>query len=83
MRRFIPFVLVVAIRKSEERGMCCAQRRELLRIIRDEVGEDAQLPWCWAESQQFGEGQMKDIDVEEMRVATNDKHIKSDSTLPA
>ena len=34
-----PIVLVVTIRKGEERGMCSAAMRELLRIVKDQVGE--------------------------------------------
>ena len=35
-----PIVLVVRIREGEEKGMCSAAMRELLRIIQDQVGEE-------------------------------------------
>ena len=34
-----PSVLVVTIRESEERGMCNAALRELLSIVKDQIGE--------------------------------------------
>ena len=52
-----PSVLVVTIGKGEERGMCSAALRELLRIVKDQkirFERNAQLPWSFAESQQFG-----------------------------
>ena len=91
-----PIVLVVTIRKGEERGMCSAAMRELLRIIRDQVGEGCTVAMVLGRKSTtwrraivktlLRKRQMKYIDVEEMRVA-NDKHIaeqiKSDSTLLA
>ena len=41
-----PTVLVVTIREGEEKGMCSAAMRELLRIIEDQVGDGCALPWC-------------------------------------
>ena len=35
-----PIVLVVTMREGEEKGMCSAAMRELLRIIKDQVGEE-------------------------------------------
>ena len=88
-----PIVLVVTIREGEERGMRSAAMRELLRIIKDQVGEECVLcrkSTIWRRAivkTLLRKRQMKYIDVEEMRVVTNDKHIaehiKSDSTLPA
>ena len=34
-----PSVLVVTIREGEERGMCSAALKELLRIVKDQIGE--------------------------------------------
>ena len=91
-----PTVLVVTIRESEEKGMCNAAMRELLRIVKDQVGERCAIAmvlsrkstiWRRAIMKTLRKKQMKYIDVEGMRVVTNDKHIaeqiKSDSTLPA
>ena len=38
-----PTVLVVTIREGEEKGMCSAAMRELLRIIKDQVGEGCEV----------------------------------------
>ena len=35
-----PIVLVVTIRGGEEKGICSAVMRELLRIVKDQVGEE-------------------------------------------
>ena len=37
--KFHPSVLVVTIREGEERGMCSAALKELLRIVKDQIGE--------------------------------------------
>ena len=34
-----PSVVVVTIREGEERGVCCAALRGLLRIVKDQTGE--------------------------------------------
>ena len=77
--------------------MCSAAMGELLRIIKDQVGEGCAVArvlsrkstiWRRATVKSLlRKRQMKYIDVEGMRVVTNDKHIaeqiKCDSTLPA
>ena len=92
-----PTVLVVRIREGPEKGMCSAAMRELLRIIKDQVGERcvvnmllSRMSTIWRRAivkTLLRNRQMKYFDVEGMRVVTNDKHIaeqnKSDSTLPA
>ena len=71
--------------------------RKLLRIVKDQIGEECAVAMVLSRKSTIRrraivktllrKGQMKYIDVEEMRVATNDKHvaeqIKSDSTFPA
>ena len=36
-----PSVLVVTIRGGEEKGICSAALRELLRIVKDQIGENS------------------------------------------
>ena len=88
-------MLVVTIRESEERGMCSAALTELLRVVRDQIGERGVViivtnreSTVWRKTSVktlLTEKQLKN--TEEMRVVTNDRHtaeqIKSDSTLSA
>ena len=84
-----PIVLVVAIREGEEKEICSAVMRELLRIVKDQIREECAVAMVLRRraivKTVLRKRQMKHIDVEEMRVVTNDKHIaeqiKSDSTL--
>ena len=92
-----PIVLVVTIREDEEKGICSAAMRELLRIVKDQVGDECAVAMVLSRKSTIWrraivktllrKGQMKYVDVEEMRAATNDTHIaeqiKSDSTLSA
>ena len=92
-----PIVLVVTIREGEEKGICSAAMRELLRIVKDQVGEECAVAIVLSRKSTIWrraivktllrKRHMKYIDVEEMRVVTNDRHIaeqiKSDSTLSA
>ena len=92
-----PIVLIVTIREGEEKEMCSAAMRELLRIIKDQVGEGCAVAMVLSRKSTIWrraivktllrKRQMKYIDVEGMRVVTNDKHIaeriKSDSAVPA
>ena len=78
-------MLVVTIREGEERGMCNAALRELLRISKDQMGERSVVvivlskrSTMWRKTSMrtlIREEQLRYIDVEEMRVVTNDKHI--------
>ena len=80
-----PSMLVVTIGESEERGMCNAALRELLRISKDQMGERSVVvivlskrSTIWRKTSMrtlIREEQLRYIDVEEMRVVTNDKHI--------
>ena len=80
-----PRMLVVTIREGEERGMCNAALRELLRISKDQMGERSVVvivlskrSTIWRKTSMrtlIREEQLRYIDVEEMRVVTNDKHI--------
>ena len=80
-----PSMLVVTIREGEERGMCNAALRELLRISKDQMRERSVVviilskrSTIWRRTSMrtlIREERMKYIDVEEMRVVTNDKHI--------
>ena len=85
-------MLVVTIRGGEEKGKCSAVMRELLRIVKDQIGENSAVAMVlsrestiWRGASGKRETQLKYIDVEEMRVVTNDKHIagqiKNGSTL--
>ena len=38
-----PSVLVVTIRGGEEKGICSAALRELLRIVKDQIGENSEV----------------------------------------
>ena len=65
--------------------MCSAAMRELLRIIKDQVGEGCAVAMVLSRKSTIWrraivktllrKRQMKYIDVEGMRVVTNDKHI--------
>ena len=78
-------MLVVTIREGEERGMCNAALRELLRISKDQTGERSVVvivlskrSTIWKKTSMrtlIRQEQLRYIDVEEMRVVTNDKHI--------
>ena len=78
-------MLVVTIWDGEERGMCSAALRELLRIAKDQIGERSVVVIALKRESTIRrrtsvrtllrEKQLKSIDVEEMRVVTNDKHI--------
>ena len=80
-----PSMLVVTIREGEERGMCNAALRELLRISKDQMGERSVVvivlnkrSTIWRKTSMrtlIREEQLRYTDVEEMRVVTNDKHI--------
>ena len=70
-------MLVVTITEGEERGMCIATLRELLRVVRDQIEErDVTIIMSNKESivwrktsvkTLLREKQLKDTDVEEMR----------------
>ena len=85
LREIHPSMLVVTIREGEERGMCNAALRELLRISKDQMGERSVVvivlskrSTIWRKTSMrtlIREEQLRYIDVEEMRVVTNDKHI--------
>ena len=77
--------LVVTIREGEEKGMYSAVMRELLSIVKDQIGEECagamvlsgkSTIWRRAIVKTFlRKRHMKYIDIEEMRVVTNNKHI--------
>ena len=80
-----PIVLVLTIGEDEEEGICSAAMRELLRIVKDQIGEECAVAMVLSKKSTIWrtaivntllrKGQMEYIDVEEMRVVTNDKHI--------
>ena len=84
-----PSMLVVTIREGEERRMCNAALTELLRISEDQMGERSVVDivlskrsTIWRKTSMrtlIREEQLRYIDVEEMRVVTNDKHKQSRS----
>ena len=92
-----PIVLVVTKREGEEKGICSAVMR---KVTKDRQRSDwRRMRSCHGAEQKVNNLEKSDcenfaeektdeyIDVEEMRVVTNDKHIaeqiKSDSTLSA
>ena len=78
-------MLVVTIREGEDCGLCNAALRELLRISMDQMGERnvviivlSKRSTIWRKTSMrtlIREEHLRYIDVEEMRVVTNDKHI--------
>ena len=86
-----PIVLVVTIRECEEKGICSAVVRALLRIVKDQVGEECAVvivlsrkSTIWRRAivkTLLRKRQMNYTDVEEMRVVTNDKHIAEKSKV--
>ena len=78
-------MLVLTIRESEEKGMCSAALRELLRVVRDQIEERGvaiivsnKESTVWRKTSVkivLREKQLKYTDVEEMRVVTNDIYI--------
>ena len=80
-----PSMLVVTIREGEERGMCNATLRELLRISKDQMRERSVVvivlskrSTIWRKTSMrtlIREEQLRYNDVEEMRVFMHDKHI--------
>ena len=80
-----PSVLVVTIREGEERGICSAALRELLRIVKDQIEERGVVIivmnresaiWRNANPQSvIRENQLKYVDVEETKVITNNRCV--------
>ena len=80
-----PMMLVVTIRKDEERGICDATLRELWRIVKDQTKEQTVVVVAvskhsaiWKSiklKSSMQECQLKYVDAEEMRVITNSKHV--------
>ena len=76
-------MLVVTIKEREERGICSAAWRELLRIVEDQIEERGVVVivsnresaiWRKASVKTvLRENQLKYVDVEEMRVITNNR----------
>ena len=85
-------MLVVTIREGEERGICSTALKELLRIVKDQIEERSVVVivlnkesaiWRNASMKTLSrDNQLKHIDVEGMRVVTNNRciaeQIKSD-----
>ena len=79
-----PVMLVVTIRKDEERGICSATWRELWRIIKDQIKDQTVVViaiskhsaiWRRTELRSvIRRNELKYVDVGEMRVITNSKH---------
>ena len=66
-----PFVLVVTVREGEEKGMRSAAMRAVAMVL-------SRKSTIWRRAivkTLLRKRQMEYIDVEEMRVVTNDKHI--------
>ena len=61
-----PSMLVLTIREGEERGVCNAALRELLRIFQDQMGEGSAVVMVLSMRTSIREEQLRYIDVEEM-----------------
>ena len=78
-------MLVVTIREGEERGICSAALRELLRIVNDQIEERSVVVivmnresaiWRKASLKTvIRENQLKYVDVEETRVIMNNRCV--------
>ena len=81
-------MLVVTIREGEERGICSAALKELLRIIGDQIEERSVVvivshreTAIWRNASVntvLRENQLKYVDVEGMRVVTKQMHSRTD-----
>ena len=80
-----PSMLVVTIREGEERGICSAALRKLLRIVKDQIEERGVViivmnreSAIWKKTSLktvMRENQLKHVDVEETRVVTNNRCV--------
>ena len=80
-----PTLLVVTIRKDEDRGICSATWRELWRIVRDQIKERtivvvvmSKNSAIWKKTKLrsvMQEDQLRYVDAEGMRVITNSTHV--------
>ena len=78
-------MLVVTVREGEARGICGAAFRELLRIVKDHIEERSVViivanreSAIWRNTSVkilLRENQLKYVDIEEMRVITNNRCI--------
>ena len=81
-----PGMLVATIREGEERGICSAALKELLKTVKDQIEERSVVVIVLKESASMRTlsrvDQLKYIDVEGMSVVTNNRcvaeQIKSD-----
>ena len=86
-----PSMLVVTIREGEDRGICSAALRELLRIVKDQIEERGVVIivmsrgsaiWRKASLKSVTrENQLKYVDVEETRVITNNRCVAEQMKL--
>ena len=93
-----PSMLVVTTREGEERGICSAALEEFLRIVKDQIEERGVViivtkrelaTWRIASLKiVLRENQLEYVDVEEMRVITNNrcaaeqiKHCKAENVV--
>ena len=80
-----PMMLVVTIRKDEDRGICNETLRELWIIVKDQIKEQtvavvvmSKNSAIWRKTElksAMQEDQLKYVDAEGMRVVTNSKRI--------
>ena len=80
-----PMMLIVTIRKYEDRGICSATLRELWRIVKDQIEERtvavfvmSKYSTIWRRINMksvMQEDQLKYVDAEGMRIITNIKHV--------
>ena len=80
-----PMMLIVTIRKYEDRGICSATLRELWRVVKDQIKERtaavvvmSKYSAIWRRIKMksvMQEDQLKYVDAEGMRIITNSKHV--------
>ena len=85
MRKLVTSMLIVTIREGEERGICSAALRELLRTVNDQIEERGVVIivmnresaiWRKASLNTAIRGsQLQYVDVEETRVITNKRCV--------
>ena len=84
-KKIHPTMLVVTIRRGEDRGICNETLRELWRIIKDQIKEQTVAVVVMSKNSAIcrktelksvmQEDQLKYVDGEGMRVVTNSKHV--------
>ena len=84
-KKIHPTMLVVTIRRDEDRGICNETLRELWRIIKDQIKEQTVAIVVMSKNSAIcrktklksvmREDQLRYVDAEGMRIVTNSKHV--------